>query len=117
MSSKLTDAVLDQKVLDTLLIGIGADAAPHLMASLREEITASQCIITERAQSLDWHMIEVKSHALKSAAASFGAMRLSAVCRGIEENARSAHDGALLNRQCDDLANVIDATRQAFGWV
>lgn len=110
-------SILDQSVLDSMTAGISSADVDMLLSSLEREITLTYQMINEARAGNDWHMLEVKAHALKSAAASFGAMRLSAVCLSIEHNAQTERDNEGLEKQCLELVTVINDTRSAFGWI
>lgn len=110
------EPLLDQSVLDGLLGSVDPAAMPVLMQSLEQEIGDAEADIIETAGKLDWALLEVKTHALKSATASFGALRLSALLLQMEENARETQDEVALVRQCSDLTVLIGETRKVFGW-
>ncbi|WP_262693183.1 Hpt domain-containing protein [Kordiimonas aquimaris] len=110
------EPLLDQSVLDSLLGSVEPAAMPVLMQSLEREIGDSEAGILETAGKLDWALLEVKAHALKSATASFGAMRLSALLLLMEENARETQDAVVLSQQCSDLTALVCETREVFGW-
>jgi len=108
--------LLDQAVLDGLLGSVDIADMPILMRSLEQEIGAAEIDIIEVAEKLDWDLVEVKTHALKGATASFGALRLSALLLAMEENAREDQNTVVLSEQCKRLSVLIDQTRKVFGW-
>jgi len=110
------EPLLDQGVLDTLLGSVEPAAMPVLMQSLEQEIGDAEVGILEAASQLNWNLLEVKTHALKSATASFGAIRLSTHLLQMEENAREKQDTSVLSQQCLDLTTLISKTRKVFGW-
>lgn len=107
----------DQSVFDAMTVGVSESDIVLLLSSLEREIAITHQMINDAAVQNNWHMIEVKAHALKSAAASFGAMRLSAVCLRIEQNAQDHRSKERLQNQTEELNSVIGDTRKAFGWV
>jgi len=89
--------ILDHGVLDRLRDDTGGDEA--FIAELVETY------IAEGAENLESMIAAAKvgdpaaivrpAHTLKSSSASLGAMRLSAICRAIEESAREARTDGL----------------------
>jgi HPt (histidine-containing phosphotransfer) domain-containing protein len=76
--------ICNMKTLRALETEVGASTLPILIASLCEEIETSLQNFDRYYENQAWHSLEVESHALKSAALSFGAEKLSQVCREIE---------------------------------
>ena len=72
------------KTLRALEAEVGANILPMLISSLCDEIQTSLQHFDSYYKNQAWHSLEVESHALKSAALSFGAERLSQSCRDIE---------------------------------
>ena len=76
--------LLDKPVLDRLAAEVGEESAAFLLDSLKKEIRNSGCELLQHASSGDLEQLEIQAHALKSAARSFGAMRLGEACQAIE---------------------------------
>ena len=107
--------LLDQAVIDELRASVGDD--DEFIADLVETYLAEGAVNLEgmlaAAAALDVAAVVRPAHTLKSSSASLGAMRLSAICRAIEEAGR-AGDAASL-RDDVDLANATwQATVAAF---
>lgn len=111
-----TDPVLDSTVLARLKADVGDKTTDVLLQSLRHEIDVAVHEIRAGVAHQDWTAVETKAHALKSAAATFGAGRLSAVCREIEMAARSGTEGAVSNRLTSEFVAVVAETCAAYGW-
>lgn len=106
--------IKDDAVLAQLARDVGEDALPMLMQALAKELIQSAETIHRSLVSADCALLETTAHALKSATASFGALRLSDVCKSIEFAARdgsAADDLASLVVQMD---GVIVETRKAY---
>lgn len=105
----------DPDTLAQLTRDVGEEAMPVLMAAFDKELSSSADVIHDSFQRRDLALLETTAHALKSATASFGALRLSEVCKAIEFAARDGVDQSSLPpllRQMDDL---ILETRMAYG--
>ncbi len=83
--------ILDERVFATLQEDVGPSSAVILVQSLKEEIRNSEILLQAYAQDRNMRLLENQAHALKSAARSFGALRLGEVCRALEGEAK---DGA-----------------------
>lgn len=107
--------VLDVNVLAELRAAMGDDEAfmRELVDTYVTEGTANMDAVVAAAASGDCPAIVRPAHSLKSTSASLGAMRLSAICRAIEEAGREARADSL---QADaDLARTTwNATLEAF---
>ena len=75
--------------LQALEAEVGSDVLPTLISSLCEEIEASLSNFKTYLNKNAWQSLEIEAHALKSAALSFGAERLSQICRKIELSAKN----------------------------
>ncbi|WP_262692860.1 Hpt domain-containing protein [Kordiimonas aestuarii] len=82
--------LLDQPTLDKLTADVGEESAAFLIGSLKQEIERTGSALAEHALKGELEQVEIQAHALKSAARSFGAMRLGETCLAIEEAARAA---------------------------
>jgi HPt (histidine-containing phosphotransfer) domain-containing protein len=107
--------VLDHGVIAELRAATGDDDA--FMAELVEtyvtEGAANMDRLLAAAAAQDCEAIVRPAHSLKSTSASLGAMRLSAICRGIEEAGRQARSETL--REDAELArDAWEATLAAF---
>lgn len=98
--------LLDSAVLGQLRTDVGADAMPVLMDALRRELSTSSATIVSAIEAADFALLETTAHALKSSSASFGAMRLSAVCLKLEL-AGNAHDDT------EEIKKLLPALDQA----
>ena len=107
--------VLDQTALAELRASVGDDEAfvIDLVETFVEEGTTNMAALLAAAAAQDCPAIIRPAHTLKSTSASLGAMRLSAICRGIEEAGRDSRTDTL--REDADLARETwDATLTAF---
>ena len=112
----LDDAlILDEAVLAELRASVGDDR--EFMVDLVEtyvaEGSANMDGLLAAATAQDCAAIIRPAHTLKSTSASLGAMRLSAICRAIEEAGRQSHPDTL--REDAELArSTWEATLTAF---
>ena len=91
--------VLDQTVLDQLRDDTGGDEAfiVELVETYIAEGAANVEGMVAAAEAGDAAAIVRPAHTLKSSSASLGAMRLSAICRAIEEAGREARSDGLVD--------------------
>jgi len=101
--------LLDQDVLDRLKSDVGPESAAILLTSLKAEILNGQAKLAVYVSTGDMHMLETQSHALKSAARSFGAMQLGGICRQLE---LSAKEKAAIALQQGLLSQFNDISRK-----
>jgi HPt (histidine-containing phosphotransfer) domain-containing protein len=89
--------VLDHAVLAELRAATGDDAAfiAELVAEYVREGAANMEGLVAAAAAEDCPGIVRPAHTLKSTSATLGAMRLSAICRAIEEAGRESRAGTL----------------------
>jgi FOG: HPt domain len=95
---KIDDApILDDAVLAELRESTGGDDdfVRELVDAYVGEATGYLDAMTAAAAAADAAAIVRPSHTLKSSSATMGAMRLSAICRGIEEAARAGRSDGL----------------------
>jgi len=107
--------VIDHGVIDELRAATGDDQAfiVELVETYVSEGAASMDSLAAAAEAGDCAAIVRPAHSLKSTSASLGAMRLSAICRSIEEAGRD--DRADTLREDAELARTTwDATLAAF---
>lgn len=107
--------VLDHGVLAELRAATGDDEAfiRELVEAYVSEGAANLEGILAAAAAADAGAIVRPAHTLKSSSASLGAMRLSAICRAIEEAGRESRPASLIEHA--DLARVTwDETLAAF---
>ena len=90
--------VLDHAVLDELRDDTGGDEAfiAELVETYIAEGAANLEGMVTAAEAGDPAAIVRPAHTLKSSSASLGAMRLSAICRAIEESGREARSDGLV---------------------
>jgi HPt (histidine-containing phosphotransfer) domain-containing protein len=81
--------ILDQTALNRLKADVGPDSAAFLIESLKSEIKAGEQAFPEHVAAGDLSALEIQAHALKSAARSFGAMRLGEICLLLEQGAKA----------------------------
>jgi HPt (histidine-containing phosphotransfer) domain-containing protein len=100
--------VLDQGVLDELRAAVGDDEAfiLDLVETYVSEGLANMTGLLDAAAARDCDSIVRPAHTLKSTSASVGAMRLSVICRSIEEAGRAS--------RADALATEAELARQAW---
>lgn len=107
--------LLDQAVLDELRASVGDDA--EFIADLVQTYLTEGAVNLEgmvaAAAVLDAAAVVRPAHTLKSSSASLGAMRLSGICRAIEEAGR-AGDSASLREDVDLARSTWQATVTAF---
>jgi len=108
--------VLDKQILSALTDDVGQATAALLIESLKVEIDTAEKKLHEFADSVDLDLLENLAHGLKSAARSFGALRLGDICALLEENARAEADMALIESQLvlfkDVAAETIGALKK-----
>ena len=113
---KLDDTpVLDEAVLAELRESIGDDQAfmVELVETYAAEGATNMVGLLAAATAQDCAAIIRPAHTLKSTSASLGAMRLSAICRAIEEAGRQSRPDTL--REDAELARATwEATLTAF---
>jgi len=110
------EPVLDEAVLADLRASVGDDQEfmVELVETYVTEGTANMDSLLAAAAAQDCAAIVRPAHTLKSTSASLGAMRLSAICRAIEQAGRDARPETL--REDADLAREAwEATLVAFG--
>ena len=76
--------ILDQQVLNGLIADVGEETATMLLQSLTREIEGSRDKLETYLVDEDLALFENQAHALKSAARSFGAIRLGESCLSLE---------------------------------
>lgn len=108
--------LLDSAVLGQLRADVGADAMPVLMGALRRELSASSAIIVSAIEAADFALLETTAHALKSSSASFGAMRVSAVCLKLELAARAHDDTEDIKQLLPALDHAVSEISSLFGF-
>ena len=107
--------ILDDAVLDELRASTGGDEEfiVDLVETYLSEGAGDLEHLLAAAGALDSEAVVRPAHTLKSSSASLGAMRLSAICRAIEEDGRAARTATL--REDAELArSTWDATVAAF---
>jgi HPt (histidine-containing phosphotransfer) domain-containing protein len=100
-------AVLDPQVLAELRAATGDDEEfiRDLVATYVDEAPANLAALTAAVAGGDVDAVVRPAHTLKSSSASLGAMRLSAICREIEEAGRAGRLAGL-----DEAAAAASAT-------
>lgn len=105
--------VLDPDVLDTLVSAMGeagAQVRESLVAAWHRDATESAQRLAQVARAGDGATAAGIGHAMKSASASVGAMRLSAACAALEAEAATADRARLGALVADVTAEVTSAT-------
>ncbi|CAM3929954.1 response regulator [Nocardioides marinus] len=105
--------VLDPGVLDTLVSAMGeagAQVRESLVAAWHRDATESAQRLAQVARAGDGASAAGIGHAMKSASASVGAMRLSAACAALEAEAATADRARLGALVADVTAEVTSAT-------
>ena len=108
----MPDAAIDDVILDQLLETVGGDAI-FLAELITSYLADSPPLLEEMERSAargDAVSLRRAAHTLKSTSASLGAVRLSAICRGIEA---AANNGELLAANVADAAAEFDAASAA----
>lgn len=106
--------IMDDAVLAQLRADVGDDAMPMLFDAFGREITKSIATIRTACDAGNLALVETTAHALKSAAASFGALQLRDVCRSIEFGVRENCGPDDLVAMLEKLDGVAGQTRTAF---
>lgn len=105
--------LVDKPVLDRLAAEVGEESASFLLNSLMQEIRDSGSELVQHASVGDLNQLEIQAHALKSAARSFGAMRLGEACQALEFAAKG-DASAELARLLDQFRAISEETLEAF---
>lgn len=107
----------DQPILDrSVLTQMAADVEPALMPQLIQAFMAEmrdregRMVTQARADSLE--AVRAEAHSLKSSAAAFGCLALSALCTDLDSRGKAA-DWAGLKRRTEALPAAIDAAEAA----
>lgn len=108
--------ILDSTVLGQLRADVGADAMPVLMGALQRELSASSATIVSALDAADFALLETTAHALKSSTASFGAMRVSAMCLKLELAARAHDDTEDIKQLLPALDHAVSEINSIFGF-
>lgn len=106
----------DDKVIERLKLDVGEDVLPVLMQAFKGEIASSTDTLNKSLARSDFALFETTAHALKSAAASFGALRLSDICREMEMAAKGGSPGDLLEGLLETFRSVAEQTNETFGF-
>jgi len=80
--------VFDRQIFECLVADVGAEAAKTLVKSLKAEIKAADGKMRSFILRRDMKSLETLAHGVKSAARSFGAIRLGSICALIENGAK-----------------------------
>lgn len=80
--------IIDESALNVLKDEVGAETMAMLIDAFIDEIKNQQDLIMQAYHGGDYQTIETRAHALKSAAYSFGASALGAVCKQLEYTLR-----------------------------
>lgn len=81
--------IFDRSAWDQLSSDVGPDSVVILLASLKNEIRMGEAAMQDYLQASDMALLENQAHALKSAARTFGALRLGELCFAIEKYAKA----------------------------
>ena len=106
----------DDAVVQQLSQDVGEDVFPALTQAFKEEIEGCTTTLRKSLAEADLALFETTAHALKSAAASVGALRLSDICRELEAAARDNVTQDALKNLLDDYLRVVEQTNEAFGF-
>ncbi|TNE67081.1 MAG: Hpt domain-containing protein [Alphaproteobacteria bacterium] len=106
--------LVDRPVLNRLTADVGKESAAFLLSSLRREIESSGAALREHLDAGELDQLEIKAHALKSAARSFGAMRLGEICLALEDAARTEREVPEIERLLAKFYAVSTETLLAF---
>ncbi len=102
---------LDREILERLMTQLGSEG-PALVARYRQRLGDTAQGVEEARGRGDMGSIAAQAHALKSASAMFGAVRLSSTSEALEKAARGnreAEAADLSNRVVEECAQVADA--------
>lgn len=87
-----TDGILDPAVLQSLRDLAGEDDPDLLRELIDIYLEDAPLRLSEMARGMqlgDWKLLERAAHTLKSASANIGALRLSGICKELEQSARA----------------------------
>jgi HPt (histidine-containing phosphotransfer) domain-containing protein len=111
--------VHDMSVLDAIARDTTPEIVPRLVAIFLKEGLRRRTALTQALATRDREVIGKESHALKSAAASFGCMRLAAQARAADAVYKSGEDETLfalahlLIASLEEAETVLQAVRMA----
>lgn len=83
--------IFDPSALESLEAQVGSDMLPMLLSGFMDEVDGFLIAIEKLDPVADITMIEIKSHGMKSAALSFGAVDFGNHCKAIEECAKQGN--------------------------
>lgn len=106
----------DETVIDRLRLDVGEEVLPMLEQAFKGEIETSADTLKRSLAASDLALFETTAHALKSAAASFGAMQLSDICRELEMSAKDNASEERLALLLEHFGAVVNQTNKAFGF-
>lgn len=107
---------IDTDILDQLQRTLGAEAFGVVTQAFDLEIKSSRAALSNALEAEDWNALETVSHALKSAAASVGAMQVSGVCLAIEEAARARAGTLVFHSLLGELAAAVCTLDEEKPW-
>lgn len=106
--------LLDTNVLDRLKADVGDESATFLINSLKTEIASNAEALEKFLAENDLEQLEIQAHALKSAARSFGALRLGEACYTLETGAKSGATHEVLEGNMTQFKDICAQTLEAF---
>ncbi|MBO6504226.1 MAG: Hpt domain-containing protein [Kordiimonadaceae bacterium] len=106
----------DDTVIERLKQDVGEEVLPMLEQAFKGEIETSADTLKRSLAASDLALFETTAHALKSAAASFGAMQLSDICRELEMSAKDNASEDRLTLLLKNFGAVVKQTNKAFGF-
>ncbi|GEQ97642.1 hypothetical protein JCM17844_12790 [Iodidimonas gelatinilytica] len=110
---------LDQAALNRMGAEVGSDLLQHLINTFIDEAGQRRSAIAKAAEQRDYDSLQINAHALKSAASTFGANRLSAEAAALEHLSRTCDMPAinkaiaLLQKEMDNALPQLQAYRAA----
>lgn len=106
----------DETVIDRLRLDVGEEVLPMLQQAFKGEIETSADTLEKSLAASDLALFETTAHALKSAAASFGAIQLSDICRELEMSAKAKASKEQLTPLLENFGSVVIQTNKAYGF-
>jgi HPt (histidine-containing phosphotransfer) domain-containing protein len=105
--------LFDAERVDALFAALGEAQGRRLLDHFADALTVELQALTAIAAEGDLCETERHAHGLKGAAANFGATRLQAVSREVEQAARAANGAQALNALLAELGRVAVKTSVA----
>jgi len=97
LQPEVKTTLIDMEVFNQLLKDTGNKVLPDIFYLFRRECEDRLGTIESAYKNSDWQVIMDQAHAMKSSSGSFGAIKLQAFAREMEEAAKTANEGMMDN--------------------